>query len=548
MVYSKIRNSCRQMFKFKAKNILLNSLPSALSHSSSDLHIYQSDSSLVAVVAAASSSSFKVTAAAEEPKSRPALEPNKKPEETANGRENNESNENLRKSPSIKEATSWQSQPLTDKEVVKSIKRDLDEIVKYFEYDYDFYKKSPKNLGGDQLVIVKYANAGSSTGVGYFILASESRSALIRSLPVYNRIKSNAHKFDCEKMKANGYRSVLEAFKQALRRFYGVVRRLNEQKNCLSYRKQKSHLKEFKSWSRLLQKFEIILSTALEMQQMSLNSAKKDHKISLFIDADSNENFNLEMAFFKLTAIHSEAFFGRTCGFQFTESVQLTVTGIAVAMASLYDGYKTFNQNKFCRDSSLLLKRTSSPFLSRSVTSCSESNNNSDESNTKLNSLSSIGRGTKSLVSSTKYFANTELRGKQIENIMKAVDLGFYKDFWELTESSFVHVNATGRKLFEMINPIRERLFFSIIKANLNLVDLKRNLANKTPINVLKAILFNGSLRLPRVSSFCRPKKQHQHVTKRQFVWVTPPAHADPNDYVRVRILSNELRKGMVKK
>lgn len=66
------------------------------------------------------------------------------------------------------------------------------------------------------------------------------------------------------------------------------------------------------------------------------------------------------------------------------------------------------------------------------------------------------------------------------------------------------------------------------------------NLVNpKTAINVVKAINLSKKLLVPKAS-------QNQEPGEPELVEISPPKSSGANDSVNVRIISHELRKGMV--
>lgn len=77
------------------------------------------------------------------------------------------------------------------------------------------------------------------------------------------------------------------------------------------------------------------------------------------------------------------------------------------------------------------------------------------------------------------------------------------------------------------------------------------NLVNpKTAINVLKQLNLSKILRLPKVveqnQTNTGEKCKAETTADQQYVDIHPPKNASANDFVSIRIISHQLRKGMV--
>ncbi len=64
-------------------------------------------------------------------------------------------------------------------------------------------------------------------------------------------------------------------------------------------------------------------------------------------------------------------------------------------------------------------------------------------------------------------------------------------------------------------------------------------------INILKKISLADSLKLPKVQTL---NVNNNTNNETEFVTINPPENSNKTDFVQIRILSNELRDGMVKK
>jgi hormone-sensitive lipase len=216
-----------------------------------------------------------------------------------------------------------------------------------------------------------------------------------------------------------------------------------------------SNLKELQTWTRLMEKMDIILRVNLAMQAATLKEFK--NKIdpnnlqtelegpTLFVHANDLKDTQIELDLFDLATTHQEAFYGRACGFQYCESLQLPLTGCAIALTSYNDGYNAFSINK-----ENLVEHVATTQTSVSINAETTSQNTSNNSNNLSSFLTNtIGQAAFSMFSSTKYIIDPELRSKKMSHIVKNANVEFCKAFWQLTETSIVQVNWI--KFFESV-------------------------------------------------------------------------------------------------
>ena len=228
-----------------------------------------------------------------------------------------------------------------------------------------------------------------------YVLSSKYLECLNRCIELYNEILSNAHKYDYDsKCKGSGYRSLCQLIEKCCSGTLITMKQIYSQKSFfLFYTKYTlfaSELNDFEAWYNLIEKLEIILIIAVEMQ--GLNSTTQ----SLFI---SDELLSLESQenIFLLQTTYQKDFFGRTCCFQFSDSLKLPLTTFTVAMAS-YNDYLSNDSGKFSKTA-------------------------------------------KTISSGPLYFMNPELRGLKIANIMKTANVEFCKFFSRLSDNKIFHVN-----------------------------------------------------------------------------------------------------------
>lgn len=210
-----------------------------------------------------------------------------------------------------------------------------------------------------------------------------------------------------------------------------------------------TNLRELQTWIRLMEKIHIVLQLSLDMQHMTMGEFRaelRDHSQddlaneaiarkeiikgpSLFIDAEQLAKTQLEQTLFDLATVHQEAFYGRACGFQFCDSLQMPLTGCAIALTSYNDGYSAFSNTQSFN--------SHVDQLSGSLSISSNGTNNTNISNFLT---STIGQAAFSVFSSTKYIMDPDLRSRRMSHIVKTANVEFCKAFWQLTETSIVQV------------------------------------------------------------------------------------------------------------
>ena len=163
-----------------------------------------------------------------------------------------------------------------------------------------------------------------------------------------------------------------------------------------------------------MEKIEIVLQTALELQKSQLR--KKPDSVfnfhagpSLFYDltASDEDSSLVETNLLFLGSVYQEAFFGRTCGFQFCDSLQTPLTGAAVALASYNDGYEAYSNKENQSGGQAVY-----PLVTAEDGGVQQASSSAG---------SFIGQATlfKSLVSGTKYILDPELRAKKVHFLFK---------------------------------------------------------------------------------------------------------------------------------
>ena len=409
----------------------------------------------------------------------------------------------------------------------------LDELIQHFQLEEDIDSK--------ETLFMDTSETSSNT---YRQLAEHGKLLMARCGFLYKQIESNAHLYDfSESIKANGYRSLLKIYESCCRRLLMVVHELNEKKNTFLFQiklmqntplASNANLKDFQTWLRVMEKVELLFVIACDLQTATLNQSKakmmsastssastssssmsepSEEPPTLFVYSESLIDSTIETNLFGLASVQ-EAFFGRACGFQFCDSLQMPLTGCAVALASYNDGYEAFSNKEIAtlaatttpvQSLSLnLSSSTSSSCLNGSPGAAASPVSPSSSSANFSSFQTTIGQAAKSLFSSTKYIMDPELRAKKISHVMKNANVEFCKAFWQLTETSIVQMGS--------------------------------NLVTPTlAVNVIKRIGLSAPLRLPRVKD---------GVEMNELVEVQPPKSSIPSDVIKIRILSHEMFKG----
>ena len=142
-----------------------------------------------------------------------------------------------------------------------------------------------------------YLETSDASSNTYFKLAIHAKLSLLKCVSFYSKLADKCSLFDYNSgdsgsvtIESNGYRSILKTFEMCCKRTLSVVNELNDKKSSFLFQKLpgvSSSLKEFQAWVRLIEKFEIILQTAFEMQTISLANLNIEagERPSLFIDS-----------------------------------------------------------------------------------------------------------------------------------------------------------------------------------------------------------------------------------------------------------------------
>ena len=263
---------------------------------------------------------------------------------------------------------------------------------------------------------------------------------------------------------------------------------------------------------------EKILQIGVEIQKIAIQSLqtkltkdknRKDNYPPLFMNSSQFENSPLETSFCILSSIDQEAFFGRTCGFQYSDAFRQPLISLAVTLASYNEGYVTFSPNQ----TYFILNVNLHGNIDHKASINSISSSDSTHSPKKV-----VCQTTKSLVYAYKYLIDPEKRAQKISNMLKNSNIDFTKDFARLVQTS---ISNTFIKLGTKM------------------------LTSTFAINIVKKIKLNSTLKLPKFYLL----KTKPSVCKKttELVDVSPPVGSKPNDTIKIRIMSYEKFHGMVR-
>lgn len=403
----------------------------------------------------------------------------------------------------------------------------LDELIKHFQQTCD------ETIPSGNSNFMETSDISAQT---YLNLTQHAKECFTKCLKLYKKIESNAHKYDFDtQIKSNGYWSILRVFESCASRLLFVLSDLNEKKNTFFFQLKLSssflspNLKDYQAWVLLMEKLEVLLQTAFDMQSLTLKEFEnKLDKVengnnvirikgfhegpSLFVHLNQVKETSIETNLFKLASEHQEAFFGRACGFQFCESLQRPLTGCAIALASYNDGFEAYSTEENTNIQSTVANLTETSAIT-STKQTRLTSVNSSPTLTNYSSLSTtLGKAAVSVFSGTKYMMDPESRAKKMSHIMRKANVEFCKAFWQLTETSIAQMGS--------------------------------NLVTPTlAVNVIKKISLASALRLPKVKS--SDELINFDNIEPEYVEVQPPSGADSSDMIKIRILSNEMRQGM---
>ncbi|UJR14978.1 hypothetical protein I4U23_001957 [Adineta vaga] len=225
------------------------------------------------------------------------------------------------------------------------------------------------------------------------------------SIPLVQYLRDNFHHFDYSpEIRASGYRTLTVAHGQACLRTVDILRQVDTKRVGLLFNLMYSSrlFQDLESWTKVLIGMQHLLSFAVKIVNYSENKV-------LCIDAN-DVPLDVELEYFRMVAFDSEYFFGRTCGFQFAQSIQTMLT---VLLAGLATYHETYNR--------------SIPFAAAS------------------------------LATAPKYILFPEQRAKKCAAIFRDCDYLFCKSFWNLIDHDYIKMgsryiapNVTVSKYFQI--------------------------------------------------------------------------------------------------
>ncbi len=124
-----------------------------------------------------------------------------------------------------------------------------------------------------------YLDTSDTSAHTYFKLTTYAKKVLTTCQSHYDKIEPNLSYFDLSPdLPSSGYRTLLAAFEACCRRLLLVVNQLNDTKSSFLFQFKLNttlpgtlNIKDFQTWIRLLEKIEIILQIAVDIQVSFLN-------------------------------------------------------------------------------------------------------------------------------------------------------------------------------------------------------------------------------------------------------------------------------------
>ncbi|CAF3324025.1 unnamed protein product [Rotaria sp. Silwood2] len=225
------------------------------------------------------------------------------------------------------------------------------------------------------------------------------------SLPLIRYLIDNFHQFDYStEIRANGYRTLVVSHGQACLRTLDILRQVDTKRAGLLFNLMYA--------SRLFQDLESWIKALIGMQHILAFAVKiigYTEKTTLYVDV-TQVPMDVELDYFKMVAFNTESFFGRTCGFQFAESMENMLTLILAGLAAYHE---TYNR--------------SIPFAAASV------------------------------ATAPKYILFPEQRAAKCAAVFRDCDYLFCKSFWNLVDHDFIKKgsryivpNVTVSKYFQI--------------------------------------------------------------------------------------------------
>ncbi|XP_053409256.1 hormone-sensitive lipase-like [Mercenaria mercenaria] len=254
--------------------------------------------------------------------------------------------------------------------------------------DADFLKyfhTSIKDLRGLVISNIEYYQRGKSSIHACYYASScilLERTQVLEPLVI--DIVPKLQKYDfSETEQANGYRSFISIVNRCCGHLLQLCRHINVNKSSLLFRSS-HYLKELESYVEVLGQLMACLGY---LQKLMTYSKDGD----LFLENDESVGDDLLM---EVEMLNTDCFYGRCLGFQFSESMQKVLQMVVIAMATFSECYEETSQ---------------------------------------------VIQIASSLFNSGKYFADYDLRAKQVVDITRTADIKFCKQFWSITDSPLLH-------------------------------------------------------------------------------------------------------------
>ncbi|CAG0903634.1 unnamed protein product [Cyprideis torosa] len=229
-----------------------------------------------------------------------------------------------------------------------------------------------------------FKNDSSHTGQKLydgFLLILKELEEIDRKLPGLRQV-SQEFDFD-EETPGNGYRSFLLIVDKAMAHCLDLSQKIELKRTGRLFKKG-FYSREVDCWSQVISTLKTMLGHMEKVFSWS------DHGNLYPHDYHAPEELLKEAE-----SINQYCFYGRAAAFQFCPSMRRALVLTSVALASFSEGYYS-------------------------------------------DAKSSIGRTAYSLMASSKYYRNPELRARRIVNLTQSAEIGFCKAFWNLADTDFM--------------------------------------------------------------------------------------------------------------
>ncbi|XP_021239668.1 hormone-sensitive lipase isoform X2 [Numida meleagris] len=236
-----------------------------------------------------------------------------------------------------------------------------------------------------------FLNTGTAVGRRFAAACHLLRHHGGRLEPALRHLQRLQHRFDLDpSTPGNGYRSLVAATRRCVAHAVAKCRYVAARRQSVFFRPA-HNAAELEAYGAALGQLRALLCLAQGVLAASPQGA-------LFAAEESGLG---EAVLQEYSTMHCGCFYGRCLGFQFVPSMRPLLQTIAIGLVSYGDVYRSGDVG--------------------------------------------LGAAAGSLFSGGKYALDPELRGEEFERLTQHLDVGFWKSFWNLTESQLLAVRKTAQ-------------------------------------------------------------------------------------------------------